>query len=354
MTDPHILAIGTALPEQRYEQMALFETYLKPYFAQNRHGESVFRNTGIHTRHLAIRPDFYQQERGTQVRNERYLQIARALGRSAIERCLEAAGRTVTDVDDLIVVSCTGIDTPGLDLLLAGDLGMRSDLKRSTILGMGCYGAFPGLTRAYQSVASRPGRLALVLAIEICSLHFQPQDPSTENLVCSALFGDGAAAALIGEAPSEDASGVFQRPRLLDFETYCNYQTLDRMAFHLTDHGFRMQLSAYVPAILAAEIDPFVDRLLARNDIRREEIAFWAVHPGSSRILDHTQERLALPESALSCSYAVLQDCGNMSSATILFILDRILAEQPPSPGSYGVLLAFGPGLTIEGALLRM
>ena len=125
------------------------------------------------------------------------------------------------------------------------------------------------------------------------------------------------------------------------------------MAFHLTDHGFRMRLSAYVPAILAASIEDFVDRLLERNGLRRPDVPVWAVHPGSAKILDYTQERLGLPENTLACSYTVLYEYGNMSSATVLFILDRIQREGQVRAGDYGVLLAFGPGLTIEGALLR-
>jgi len=288
------------------------------------------------------------------MRNELYMQIARPLGETAIRRCLDDAGLTAEAVDDFIVVSCTGIDTPGLDLILAGSLGMRSDLRRSSILGMGCYAALPGLSRARESVLARPGRRTLLLAIEICSLHFQPDDDSTENAVSSALFGDGAAAVLVGSDP-EEAGSLPQTagPQLVDFATHCDYQTLDRMAFHLTDHGFRMRLSAYVPSILAARVEEFVDRLLSGSGLRREEIPVWVVHPGSAKILDYSRERLGLPEDALDCSYSVLYEYGNMSSATVLFILEQIQREGRVRPGDHGVMLAFGPGLTIEGALLR-
>jgi len=236
---------------------------------------------------------------------------------------------------------------------------MRPDLNRTCVLGMGCYGAFPALLRARQAVAAQAGRTALVLAIELCSLHFQLDD-STENVVSSALFADGAAAALVGcrGAPAcapagGRGSGMQSGPALIDSATYCDYRTFEHMAFHVTDHGFRMRLSAYVPELLAANIESFVDSLLGRNRLRRAEIRFWGVHPGSSKILDHIQARLGVPEAHLEFSRRVLHDYGNMSSPTILFVLDEIQRCGRPASGDYGVLLAFGPGLTMEGMLVQ-
>jgi predicted naringenin-chalcone synthase len=352
MGTPRVLAIGTAVPENRYEQITLYENVLRQHFPDTPKAETIFRNTGVGWRSLAVPADFYHQERGTQARNELYLQAARSIGEQAIRRCLDQAGMDVSQVDDFIVVSCTGIDTPGLDLLLAGQMGMRSDLKRSTILGMGCYAALPGLQRVRDSVLAHPGRTALLLCVEICSLHFQSDDDSIENAVCSALFGDGAAAVLIG-VDDPPAGGGTLRPALVDFETACDYQTLDRMAFHLTDHGFQMRLSAYVPKILSANIEAFVDGMLVRNGLRRVDVSVWAAHPGSAKILDYTAEKLALSPGALECSYEILRQYGNMSSPTILFILNEIQKESLPAAGDYGVILAFGPGLTIEGALLK-
>ena len=203
LNTPRVLGIGTAVPGQRYEQLSLFENELKPFFQANRHAEAIFRNTGVGYRHLAVDLDFYREERSTQARNDMYLRLARPLGEAAIERCLAAAGLAPKDVDDFIVVSCTGIDTPGLDLILAGSLGMRPDLRRSSILGMGCYAALPGLSRARELVVAQPSRRTLLLALEICSLHFQPDDDSTENAVSTALFADGAAAVLVAGEPGK-------------------------------------------------------------------------------------------------------------------------------------------------------
>ncbi len=194
------------------------------------------------------------------------------------------------------------------------------------------------MQRAREAVAFHPGRTALVLALELCSLHLQTDD-SLENMVVSALFADGAAAALIG-ARAEGAGFAPRGPRLLDAATYCDYATFDHMAFHVTDHGFQMRLSAYVPDVLAANIEAFVDPLLARNGLGRDDVGFWGVHPGGSKILDYLQQRLGLGDGQMEYSRAVLRDYGNMSSPTILFVLD-------------GLLMAFGPGLTMEAAVVR-
>ena len=268
-------------------------------------------------------------------------------------------------MDDFFVASCTGLDIPGLDLRLAGRLGMRADLRRTCVLGMGCYAAFPAMQRAREAVSAAPGRLALVLAIELCSLHLQ-NDDSIENMVVSALFADGAAAALIGApdpsrqpppalTPAEPDGGFAWAggPRLVDAATYCDYQTFNHMAFHVTDHGFQMRLSAYVPDVLAANVNAFLDPLLARNGLTREQVRFWGVHPGGSKILDYLQGQLGLSDGQMEPSRTVLRGYGNMSSPTILFVLDQIQRCGQPAPGDYGLLLAFGPGLTMESALVQ-
>ncbi len=340
-----ILALATSLPERHFTQAEIYERMLAPHLDANPMAREIFFRTGVGSRHLAVDGDYYAKNRSTQERNEVYLAESIPLAETAIQRCLQAAGTGVDEIDDFIVVSCTGLDIPGLDLRLAGRLGMRPDLNRTCVLGMGCYAAFPGLKRAAQAVRLQPGRKALVLAVELCSLHFQTGDPSTENAVSSALFADGAAAALLG------AQG--DGPAVLDALSYCDYTTFDHMAFHLTDQGFRMRLSAYVPELLGAGVEPFVRQLLDRNGLSLADIHYWGLHPGSSRILDHIQEKLGLPPDALDCSRNVLRRYGNMSSPTVLFVLEEILRHARPEPGEYGVLMAFGPGLTMESALVR-
>jgi predicted naringenin-chalcone synthase len=229
-------------------------------------------------------------------------------------------------------------------------MGMRPDLQRTCVLGMGCYGAFPGLRSARQAVMGQPGRLALVLALELCSPHMQMED-TTESVVSSALFADGAAMALVGDRQGETRSSYM--PHLLHSATFSDYMTLDHMTFDLTDQGFRMYLSSYVPDLLAAQIEPFVAGLLGSHDLHNDDVRFWGIHPGSTKIVDYVQARLKLADSQVECSHQVLYEYGNMSSPTILFVLDRIHECGKPNPGDYGVLLAFGPGLTMEGLLVQ-
>ena len=347
MHNPVIRSIAAGVRGQCYRQDEIFQI-LRPYFNQNPRAEVIFQNAGVGSRYLAVAGEYYQEERSTQARNERYMEEAMLIGEQVIAEGLRKAGAGLEDVGDLIIVSCTGIDTPGLDLRLAGKMGLPPDLRRACLLGMGCYGAFPGLLRGSEAVLARPDRLAVVLCVEICSLHFQPGDQSIENVVSSALFADGAAAAVIGMMP-----GSRPAPRLIDSATYCDYQTFDHMAFHLTDHGFRMSLSAYVPRLLAAQIEEFVDHLLARNHLSRDQIRHWGVHPGSAKILDFVQERLGLADDDLAASRKVLYEYGNMSSATILFVLDEIIRTRQPAPDEYGVIMSFGPGLTMEAALIQ-
>ena len=351
-----ILGLGTAVPVQRLDQKTIYQEILAPLLDGNRYARAIFRHAGVGFRHFVAEASYYDHERTTQERNARYVQEALQLGEEAVNRALSASGLSPQDVDDFIVASCTGIETPGLDLQLAGRLGMRSDVRRATILGMGCYAAMPSLLRATE--AARAGRRALVLAVELCSLHFQPDDASTQNVVSAALFADGAAAALIGPGQSasrheENGHRQTPGPRLLDFETLCDYTTFDQMAFHLTDHGFQMRLGVSVPDVLAANVQAFVERLLQRNALQRADVAVWAVHPGSAKILDNIEEQLALPSPALDASRSVLRHYGNMSSPTILFVLEHVQRKMQPQAGAYGVMLAFGPGLTLEGALVQ-
>jgi predicted naringenin-chalcone synthase len=354
MNQPTLASIGTAVPARRYTQQELLGTYsqlLPP--SKARLTRAVFESAHIEHRHVVVGDlfDFGSQRRSTAERNDLYVAEAVPLGRAAVERALETAGLTPRDIDDFVVVSCTGLDTPGLDLRIAGELEMRSNLRRTVIGSMGCYGAFPGINRALTSVMARPGSRALVLCVELGSLHMQ-HDATRETIVSSAIFADGAAAVVVSSNPLDEVDAG-PRPRLVDNETRCDYQTFEDMSFHVTDEGFRMYMSSYVPNILATNIATLLEPLLTRNDLTPNSISHWGIHPGGSRILDYLQESLDLADEAMAPSFNVLRDYGNMSSPTVLFVLDNIQQTRAPQPGEYGVLMAFGPGLTMEALLLR-
>ena len=354
MSASRIISIETGVPANQYAQPEVLDYFLELQGEKRRERaiQAIFEKAGVGFRHMVVESDYYNQPRSTQARNDLYMTEAVPLGQQVICAGLDQSGFKPTDIDDLMVVSCTGLSIPGLDLQLAGLLRMRPDLHRTCILGMGCYGAFPGMRRASEAVKANPGSLALMLSIELCSLHLQ-FDPSSENVVSTALFADGAAMALIGdEAAASRVQGTLG-PCIIDARTHCDYSTLDHMSFKVTDTGFRMYLSSYVPDLLAAQVGDFVDGLLTANHLRREDVRYWGVHPGSTKIVDLVQAQLGLSDEQVEPSHHVLYNYGNMSSATILFVLDHIQRCNHPEADEYGVLLAFGPGLTMEGLLVQ-
>jgi alkylresorcinol/alkylpyrone synthase len=346
MNNARIRALGTAVPESTYRQedirRMLFPT---PGETSSRAG-MIFAKSAIATRHSVLAdPAFLLQNPGTMARNKVYVEEAHGLAARAIRRCLLNADLGPEDIDLLVVVSCTGMEIPGLDLTLARDLGMRANLRRTCILGMGCYAAFPGLQRALDYVQSHPNSRVMLVCVELCTLHLQ-SDESDENLVATALFGDGAAAVLL-------ENGSTSPIEVVDTCTLTAYGTAEHMSFNLTDHGFKMHLSSYVPQILEANVEELLSQLLAPHQLKHSDIQHWAIHPGGRKILDHVQTRLELTDGQMAASRRILREHGNMSSPTVLFVLDAIISDAPPAPGDYGVMMAFGPGLTLEAALLR-
>jgi predicted naringenin-chalcone synthase len=339
-----ILGLGTAVPPRRYDREAIASQLVTDRYGDHPLARKVLAGSGIVSRHSAIDwPRFYAVPRSTAERNALYWEHAPALAEMAARQALKEAALTPPAVDHLIVVSCTGVDIPGLDLILAERLGLSRDVQRTCVLGMGCYAAFPALRLAVDTARADPRRFSLVVCVEICSLHAQ-FDGDPEQMVCNLLFADGAAAAVIGrQGPGIGIAGR---------RTVTQAGTGDAMGFHLTDSGFRMTLAPTVPALLAGEIGPFLADLLRPHGLRQDEIAHWIVHPGGRKILDDLGAALELPPAALDASRHVLRHHGNMSSPTVLFVLAETLARQPAG-GDWGVMLAFGPGLTIEGMVVR-
>ena len=287
-------------------------------------------------------------------RMRRFVTEAVPLGKGAVSGALADAGLDPAAVGMFAVASCTGYATPGLDIVLARDLGMPDDVARLAIGHMGCYAALPGLVTAADAARSR-GLPSVLLCAELTTLHAQPPvDTATpggmEQLVAHALFADAAAAAVVlpGDGP-----GLPAGLELLDSAVHTDVDTAALMSWEVTDTGFRMGLSPRVPSVLARSVRPVLDRLLARHGATVDDVAGWAVHPGGPAVLDVVAERCGLPGDAVAVSRAVLAENGNCSSATVLMVLDRLLREQPPRPGELVVLMAFGPGLTLHTVLGR-
>jgi predicted naringenin-chalcone synthase len=336
-----VAGIGISYPA-RMEQDELWRGFFSTHYAgvQRALASRLFSNSGVVSRHGAINPLIEDVSRwSTQRRMERYLTEALPLGKSAVADALASAGIPAADVGLFAVCSCTGYVTPGLDILLARDLGMAPDTQRLFIGHMGCYAALPGLGVAGDFVRSR-GRPAVLLCLELTSLHVQPPTADAEQIVAHALFSDAAAAAVL----LPQSRGY----ELVDVVSVTDVATADHMTWDVTDLGFRMGLSARVPDVLDGHVRPLVDALLARHGLGLSDVDGWAVHPGGPRILDVVQRRLELTDAQMAVSRGVLAEHGNCSSPTVLMILEVL---RPTAPRRV-VALAFGPGLTLYAALL--
>jgi alkylresorcinol/alkylpyrone synthase len=339
-----IQALARAVPEHVYKQAEIVDEFFalregwRPAYAE------LFRASGVERRAAVVDVhEFYAKARSTADRMEVFSPAARRLGAAAARRALDRAGPgAAAAVDELIAVSCTGHAGPGLDVHLAADLGLRPDLGRLMLGHMGCYAALPALRTA--AALSAGGRRVLVACVELCSLHLQPI-AGREDAVTSSLFADGAAAVLVGPDGPGPAIVAARTATLPDSEA--------RMGWTVGDEGFRMTLSPRVPALVERNLAGLVDGLLAGAGLTVGEVAHWVVHPGGPEILDRVRRRLGLAEAQLARSREILADGGNRSSATVLFILDALVASGELAPGQWVVMLAFGTGLTMEALLLR-
>ena len=275
---------------------------------------------------------------------QRYTEESLPLAEAAAAKSLERAAVRPEAITHLITVSCTGFFAPGLDIGLVKRLRLSPTVGRLHVGFMGCHGVLNAMRAARATVIADPASVVLLCAVELCSLHYQ-YGTDSDTLVANALFADGAAA-MIGRA-SADREDAW---RLVSSGSYLLPDAEDGMTWKIGDHGFEMTLSSRVPELIAGHIRPWLEGWLARSGRRFEDIRSWAIHPGGPRILTSVAETLRLPQTAIATSAEILARCGNMSSPTILFVLER-LQEQGHRPPC--VVLGFGPGLVAEAALLE-
>jgi predicted naringenin-chalcone synthase len=335
------------------DQDGLWRDFFAEHYRTRPVARRIFASAGVTMRHGAVDPRVEDVSGwSTGARMERYVGEAMPLGKSAVSEALAAAGLDAAQVGLFAVVSCTGYSTPGIDILLARDLGMSDDVQRLMIGHMGCYAALPGLGAVADFVAAR-GRPAVLLCLELTSLHVQPATADLGQVVAHALFADAAAAVVVEPGGSSvagvSAAGPARGPlRVRDVVAVTDPSTADHMTWDVTDLGFRMGLSPRVPAVLARHVGGVVrDRLLAPHGLTPTDVAAWAVHPGGRRILEVVEEQLELPPAAMAPSYDILNRFGNCSSATVLLVLQEMADVDGPV-----VAMAFGPGLTLYAALL--
>jgi predicted naringenin-chalcone synthase len=348
-----IAGYGHAYPDTE-RQDALWEGFFAQHLDGSRLAKRVFSAAGVVTRHAAANPLVEDVSSwSTEARMQRYVTEALPLGKDAVAAALDQAGLRASDIGMFVVCSCTGYTTPGIDLRLASSLGMAPDLQRLFVGHMGCYAAIPALGAVGDYVVAR-GRPAVLLCLELTSLHLQQPTTDQQQFVVHALFSDAAAAVVVTPSPGLASGGPGPSGlELVDVAALTDAATADHMTWEVTDLGFRMGLSPRVPDVLAEHVRPMMQSMLARNGLAIDDVAGWAVHPGGPRILDVVGAELRLPAGALESSRGVLAEHGNCSSATVLMVLDALTRRRPVRAGGYVVALAFGPGLTLYAALLR-
>lgn len=301
----------------------------------------VVDHSRIDRRYTIFPVDYLIEPRPLAQISKEYRDHAIALSRCAAKRALERSGIAAGDVDMIVTVSCTGVMIPSVDAYLAPELGLRPNVRRVPITELGCAAGAAGLTRAWEHLRAYPHATALLVAVELPSLTFQRRDLTQANLISTILFGDGAAAAVItGRA----ASG----PSILDSESYLFPDSIDAMGFDLRDEGFHIVLSKEVPDLIRSRIGGLLDDFLARQSLARNDIKAWVLHPGGQKLLAYMQEELGLCARQTQPSWDVLRDYGNLSSASVLFVLHEWMERGEMKAGDRGLLAAFGPGFSAE------
>jgi predicted naringenin-chalcone synthase len=371
MSDFQLLGLGTALPEHSISQAEAAEfagTVLAGAADSEkakRLAKALYRRSGVERRHSVLLDSSTDSEPATQAfylpsndpadvgpgtaeRMQRYELEAPKLAEAALRQAIENAGVDPSQLTHLVTVSCSGFAAPGFDLCLIRSLNLPPSIARTHVGFMGCHGALNGLRVAKAFADANPNAVVAVCAVELCTLHHQyGWDP--QEVVANSLFADGAAA-VIGSSGLQSEPNENQRPRLIDNLSSVIPNTEEMMTWRIGDRGFRMTLSPEVPDIILRDLPELLDNFLAKNGLARNEIQGWAIHPGGPRILKACQESLDLTNDQLTPSTDILARCGNMSSPTVLFILNELMQQTVAAPY---VMLGFGPGLNVEAALLR-
>lgn len=349
-----IIGVGTAVPPYRVEQAVARDfaaEYFRQYLPHMNRLTQVFRNAKIDNRYFVVPQDWWRAGDHTlQERNDIYLEAATALGMAAVENALRDAGLTPTDVDNLIVVSSTGMATPSLDARLINCLSMRRDVRRTPIWGLGCAGGAAGLARAGEMARAFPDSITVLMAVETCGLTFQFEDRSKKNFIATSLFADGAAAVVVaGLHRAEPEQGI----SILDSHSTLWPDSLRVMGWDVVDTGLEVVFGAEIPRYVADLFRPEVDSFLSKHELTINAIRHFVFHPGGARVIDAYDEALDLTNGHLDPSREILRQYGNMSSPTVLFVLDYIRRQSKPQPGEYGLVAALGPGFSAEQVLVR-
>jgi alkylresorcinol/alkylpyrone synthase len=354
---PRVRSVGRALPANYVDRETLLAS-LKDMWAGRGAGavdangasrlETMHRSIGVEGRHLALPLPTYATLRTFAERNDAWIEHSLRIAERAALDALSQAGLAPSDVDHVFFVTVTGVATPSIDARLVNRLGLRRDVKRTPIFGLGCVAGAAGTARAADYLRAFPNDVALLVAVELCSLTFQAEDYSMANVLATGLFGDGGAAVVLSGAARAEPRG----PRVMATRSVFYPETEHVMGWSLIETGFKIVLSAEVPKLARERLPVDVDAFLADQGLDRKSIQHWIAHTGGPRVLEAFEEGLDLPPGALSRSWSSLRHLGNLSSASVLFVMADLLASGAASPGDNGLLFAMGPGFCSELVLL--
>ena len=347
-----IASVGCALPEHRYDQAALIDV-ISAHWAEHHHNTArlaqLHSAVQVGTRHTALPMERYPDLTFGSA-NQAFIEVGVNLGEAAVSEALEAAHLRPQDVDIIFTTTVTGIATPSLDARLCNRLDFRTDIKRVPLFGLGCVAGAAGIARVADYLRGHPGHVALLLSVELCSLTLQRSDASIANLIATGLFGDGAACVVV---LGEDRAAAERGPRVVASRSRFYPGTERVMGWDITDNGMQIVLAASVPAMVEKHIREDVDSFLADQGRCRADIRSWVCHPGGPKVLEALQVALEIEREDLGVTWRSLDAVGNLSSASVLFVLRDTLAEHRPPPGTPGMILAMGPGFCSELVLLE-
>lgn len=347
-----ILSAHGVLPPHRYAQAEITDAFVEVIASQGGLDEGVLRrfhrNTGVEHRSLALPLEEYAALEDFTQANDLFIEHAVELGSRAVVEALKRANLTPSDVDLVICATVTGLAVPTLEARIAGQIGMRPDVKRMPLVGLGCVAGAAGIARMHDHLVGHPDDVVVLVAVELCSLTVQRDDMSVPNLVASGLFGDGAAA-VVARGGESEAGGV----EVLDSRSRLYPDTERTMGFDVTSNGLRIVLDAQVPAVVGRYVRDDVDGFLADHDLTRADVGWWVCHPGGPKVIEALESALEVPRDAVQLTWDSLARIGNLSSASVLHVLADTLRDRPPQPGTWGVLIAMGPGFCSELVLAR-
>lgn len=345
-----IKAVARALPEF-YSKTADIFPFLDVWLRDQderfiRKVKKIFEGAAVDKRYAIMSPEQVFSDLSFEARNDIYIKEGIKLGRQCLEKALEKASWKPEDLDYIITVSCTGIMIPSLDAYLINALQLRQDIVRLPVTEMGCAAGVSGLIYAKNFLKANPGKRAAVIAVESPTATFQLNDFSMANIISAAIFGDGASCALLSSCPEESG------PEVVAEEMYHFYDAEQMMGFKLTNTGLQMVLDVAVPDTIESHFPQIIHPFLAKHHLEIKDIDYLVFHPGGKKIIQVVEELFGSFGKNLNETKAVLQDFGNMSSATVLYVLEDVMNKQPKA-GSTGLMLSFGPGFSAQRILLK-